>query len=365
MTTLLASRPASGTGSAVRFGGDTLEWPVWSTQARIVVTDPQAVDAAARLVGDLLAEVDAAASRFRTDSQLNAVHAAGGWPVEVSPLLAELVGVALDAARRTDGDVDPTVGAALIGLGYDRDLSGLERAVADLPATTLPPTGGFDRIVVSARPSWRRVRLGDGVLAVPAGTVLDLGATAKAWTADRAAALVAQRLGTGVLVSLGGDIATAGPAPEGGWQVRVQDGESEPGCDVALPAGAAIATSSTLRRQWRHDERAVHHILDPRTLRPAEPVWRSVTVAAHSCVESNTLSTAAMVRGLAAWPWLNGLGMPARLVRADGAVVVTDLWPASSRNARTNEPRTDAPGTTTGTTTGTQQQPHLTRTETP
>lgn len=333
MTTLLAPQTASGTGDAVRIGPDTLQWPVWSSVARVVVTDPAGLGAAHILVSGLLAEVDATASRFRTDSEINTVHAARGWPVEVSPLLAELIGAALDAAARTEGDVDPTVGAALVQLGYDRDLGDLDRDVA-----ALPPAGsrsgdvgdaGFDRIVVDTAASWRRVHLNGRILRVPAGMVIDLGATAKAWTADRAAALVAEHLGIGVLVSLGGDIATAGPAPADGWQLRVQDDAGEPGCDVALPAGAAIATSSTIRRQWRHGERAVHHILNPRTLQPAEAVWRTVTVAAHSCLEANTLTTAAMVRGETAWPWLHGLGVPARLVRADGVVLATGPWPTA------------------------------------
>jgi thiamine biosynthesis lipoprotein len=313
---------AAGTGEAIRLAADTLQWPVWSTTARIVVTDATRLDAAHEVVSDVLADVDAAASRFRTDSEIHAVHAAHGRSAAVSPLLADLMTCALEAARRTDGDVDPTVGAALVALGYDRDLGELDRDVAGLP-----PAGGMGRITVVKAPNWRQVRLVDGVLTVPAGTVVDLGATAKAWAADHAAARVAERLGTGVLVSLGGDIASAGPAPRSGWQVRVQDDDGEPGCDIALPAGAAVATSSTIRRQWRHGDQAVQHILNPRTLQPAEQVWRTVTVAASSCAEANTLTTAAMVRGQAAWPWLKGLGVPARLVRQDGGVLTTDLWP--------------------------------------
>jgi thiamine biosynthesis lipoprotein len=295
---------------------------VWSTTARVVVTDPRHRDAARQVVADVLAQVDAAASRFREDSELNAVHAAGGRPTVVTPLLGDLVRCALDSARHTDGDVDPTVGAALIDLGYDRDLGELDRDVARLPAA-----GGLDRITVVRRPNWRRVRLENDVLTVPAGTVLDLGATAKAWAADRAAGVVHERLGTGVLVSLGGDIATAGPAPERDWQVLVQDGDGEPACYIAMPGGVAVATSSTIRRRWRHGDQAVHHILSPRTLRPAEPVWRTVTAAAATCVEANTLTTAAIVRGNAATGWLAGLDVPARLVRRDGSVVTTDGWP--------------------------------------
>jgi FAD:protein FMN transferase len=114
--------------------------------------------------------------------------------------------------------------------------------------------------------------------------LLDLGATGKAYAADRCAARVAADRGVGVLVSLGGDIATAGPAPDGGWRVLVQDGPGEPSCVVGLPSGTALATSSTRSRRWGT---SLHHILDPRTCRPAEPLWRTVSVRAADCVTAN------------------------------------------------------------------------------
>ena len=114
--------------------------------------------------------MDAAASRFRTDSEINAVHRAGGAPVEVSPLLAELVASTLHAARDTDGDVDPTVSAALVDLDLghdrdrDRDLADLDRDVAALPRS------GFSRVTVGSAPTWRAIRLDGRTLTVPAGT---------------------------------------------------------------------------------------------------------------------------------------------------------------------------------------------------
>jgi thiamine biosynthesis lipoprotein len=165
---------------------------------------------------------------------------------------------------------------------------------------------------------------------------LDLGATAKAFAADRCAALVALRCDTGVLVSVGGDIATAGPAPDDrighgyghGWGVRVQDGHGEPACTVTLPAGAALATSSTIARTWQSGTLKLHHILEPRTGAPARAVWRTASVAARTCVDANTLATAALVRGTRARQWLESLGAPARLVAADGDVVTVGGWPA-------------------------------------
>lgn len=312
---------------------DTAQWPVWSTLARIVLTDPAAVPAARSLVEVELAEVDAACSRFRSDSELRRACAAHG-PVTLSSRLAELVDAALTAARETGGDVDPTIGAAMCALGYDTDFDGLRASTR---------AGATVRMVTAA--DWREVRLRGRELTVPAGVLLDLGATAKAWAADRCAALVAARLGVGVLVSLGGDIATSGPAPHGGWQVRVSDGPGEPCAAVTLPAGAALATSSTRSRRWRHAGELVHHVLDPRTGRPAAPVWRTASVAAVTCVRANTLSTAALVRGDRAVAWLRGLGAPARLVAADGTVTTLGSWPAEAATAGTLPPTDASAGT--------------------
>ncbi|GAB2619298.1 FAD:protein FMN transferase [Paractinoplanes abujensis] len=297
---------------ALPVGAGTAQWNVWGTVARVVVTDPALVPDAEGLVRDELAAVDGACSRFRDDAELR--RACTGGPVTVSPLLAELVAAALTAARDTGGDVDPTVGGALCGLGYDRDfavLTGCEVAPA---------------VRIFTAPDWRSVRLRGRQLTVPAGVLLDLGATAKAVAADRAAARVAAHLGTGVLVALGGDIATAGPGPAGGWRVLVQDRPGDPACTVRLPAGAALATSSTASRTWGRPGELLHHIIDPRTGRPAARVWRTVSVAAFSCLRANTLSTAAVVRGHDA-PALLG-GAPSRLVTPGLDVLRLGGWPA-------------------------------------
>ena len=295
-------------------GADTAQWSVWGTVARIVVTDPRRLAEATDLVKAELAAVDAACSRFRADSELRAACRAGGRPVTVSPLLALLVGAALEAARQTGGAVDPTVGGALCGLGYDRDFAALTgREVA--PA-----------VRVFATPDWRSVRLLGQQLTVPDGVLLDLGATAKAVAADRAAARVAKRLEVGVLVALGGDIATAGEAPVGGWQVLVQDRPGDPADTVRLPAGAALATSSTAGRTWGRPGELLHHIIDPGTGQPAPTVWRTVSVAAYSCLRANTLSTAAIVRGHAA-PALLG-PVPSRLVTPGLDVLRLGGWPS-------------------------------------
>ncbi|AKK30457.1 thiamine biosynthesis protein [Mycobacterium sp. EPa45] len=288
-------------------------WQRWTMDMQIIVTDTDALGPARRAVDTELDAIDAAASRFNPDSEINTL-ARTGEPTQISELLAELLGAALRAAQQTDGDIDPTIGARLIELGYDRDLN-----VTNSP---LP-------LAVSGIQSahWSMISLAGRVAAVPRGVVLDLGATAKAVAADRCAARAHRATGAGVLVNLGGDIATAGEAPSGGWQVLVCDGDDEPTSLVALPAGAAMATSSTLRRRWRSGGQMLHHIVDPRSNWSADPVWRTVSVAAESCLAANTVSTAAVIRGWRAVEWIRGQAVSARLVDSDRIVHTVGGWP--------------------------------------
>ncbi len=305
-------------GGTVRLHEDgtaALDWPLWSTGARLVVMEPGLLAAAHSIAVGHLAAVEKACSRFRSDSEITALARRPGAPTDVSPLLAEFLRAALCAAERTDGDVDLTVGAALVELGYDCDFP--------LIAHTRTPVHAVMR-----RPAaWTMVGLRDGTVTVAEGVQLDLGATGKALSADQCAHRVSEGLGCGVLVSLGGDIATAGVGPVGGWQVVVQDGPQEPSSRVSLPSGGALATSSTQRRRWAHAGRDVHHVLDPRTGQPAAAHWRTVSIAAGTCVEANTISTACIVRGHAARDWLVQLGHPARLVDRDGGVHLLGGWP--------------------------------------
>ena len=301
-------------------------WRALGTLVHLVVTEPSCLPAARSLLEADLAAVDLACSRFRADSEICALQITGQTTgqttsQQVSPLLAEAIAVALRAAELTDGDVDPTVGAAMSAIGYDRDFEQIDR------------TGPAAQLTVRTVPGWREVRLEGRTLTMPAGVQLDLGATAKAWAADRSAARIARQAGCGVLVSLGGDIAVAGPAPEGGWRIRVQDVTGSPDetpegpyALIAIRDGG-LATSSTKARRWQRGGDVLHHILDPRTGLPAEPVWRTVSVAAGTCADANAASTAAVIRGRAALGWLARLGLPARLVDATGVVFTVAGWP--------------------------------------
>jgi thiamine biosynthesis lipoprotein len=288
---------------------------------RVVVTRPQALASARAAVDGVLADIDAAASRFRADSELSRLNATPGRAVTVSPLLARAIEEALRGAQLTDGAVDPTVGAAVRLAGYDVDFA------------AVPAVGAAITLVAERIPGWRAVELNRSArtVVVPVGVELDLGATAKALAADLAAAAAAREApDTGVLVSLGGDIAVAGEPPPGGWAIQASEDSATPLSDseetVSISAGG-VATSGTTVRRWTRGGTVLHHIIDPSTGLPAETCWRTVTVAAATCVDANIASTAAIVLGERAPSWLEAHGLAARLVRVDGSISRVGGWP--------------------------------------
>ncbi len=350
MTTSVADRtvyPAAGPAGpgapgrpAVRFGD--AEWRSLGTGVRVLTTEVAGLAAARAAVADELDAIDLAASRFRPDSEVSTVAGAGGRAVPISPLLVAAIAAALRAARLTGGAVDPTLGGPMADLGYDRDFDALAGA-GPSPAGAGPVPFGAGRGRAAARPGrvavrrlagWRSVELDPtaGTVRVPAGTVIDLGATAKAFAADRAARSAAAVAGCGVLVSLGGDIAVAGPAPAGGWRVRVTDDHASctGGQEVTITSGG-LATSSITVRRWRSQGRELHHLLDPATCAPVDGPWRTVSVAAGSCLDANTASTATIVLAGKGFGWLTGTGLPGRLVQHDGTVQRAGAWPQEGR----------------------------------
>ncbi|HZR13048.1 MAG TPA: FAD:protein FMN transferase [Acidimicrobiia bacterium] len=316
---LVLAAAGDALGGVVKERTESASFRALGTTATVVV-DGGDLAVAREILADEVGALDRACSRFRDDSELSAVNRAAGQPVVVGPMLLGAVEVALRAARMTDGRVDPTVGRALQVLGYDRTFDELP---SDRP-----------RSVVWARrvPGWQAITIDRRArtLRVPSGVQLDLGATAKAWAADRAAARIALKLERPVLVSLGGDVSAAGPTRPGGWPVRVTDdhaaGRDAPGETVDLHGGG-LATSGTTVRRWSMGGEEHHHVVDPTTGRSARTPYRTVSVAAGSCVDANVATTAALVAGEDGPAWVARHGLPARFVAHDGTVTRVGGWP--------------------------------------
>ncbi|WHU47495.1 FAD:protein FMN transferase [Gordonia sp. L191] len=314
MTTTTAAGPAVYATSLRAIG----------TDVRVVVTEPAALPQARELLVVALAELDLAASRFRPDSELSrtnrlAATAAGGGreqlTVTVSPELAELLTVALRVENLTDGLVTPATGAALVAAGYDADLDVVRRR----EPTTEP---GRPQPIPTPRIGLTGCRV-----TLPAGTMLDLGSSAKAHAAQRCANRIAECVGGGVLVDLGGDIGCAGTPPRDGWRIGVRDWTGRTRQTVCVHDNQAFATSSTRVRTWRRGRTIVHHIIDPRTGTPARTPWAQVTCMAADTVLANAASTAAVIVADDAPEWLTRRRIPALLVDHDGHGYRVAGWP--------------------------------------
>jgi thiamine biosynthesis lipoprotein len=308
------------------------EFDALGVRVRVLVEDPDALEQAVGIVRDHLADVDRTCSRFRDDSELQRLSRGSGEPTKVSALLADALDHALDAARWTDGIVDPCLGDRMVELGYDRDFVQVTTSTTTSTTTTPPAATSTRALTLHRRVRWSDVEWSREarMITLPPGCSLDLGATAKAWAADTCADLVHEATGTQVLVGLGGDLATRGVPAEGGWTVRLLETLTDDidGAGVVRIGVGGMATSGTRARRWTHGGSTMHHILDPSTGAPSTSTWRTVTVWAPTCFEANVLSTAAIASPRHGFDLLRRSGRAARAVGVDGAVVQLNSWPS-------------------------------------
>jgi thiamine biosynthesis lipoprotein len=319
-STLVPARPSATWQQAdlKERGVAAAERSALGTTARVVVWPPHELARALDAVDCELLALDRQASRFRGDSEISRVNSSESHTFLLTEGLAELLATALAAAELTSGLVDPTIGGALIEMGYDSDFSSVRKCRPDPPAVGTPA------------PGWASIDLDGRLLRRPVGMVLDLGATAKGAGADRSAhAALSSMEDGGVLVSLGGDLAVAGQSPQDGWPILVAEdplGDRVPGHVVRFHRGG-MATSSVVCRRWQRGDRTLHHIIDPRTGEPARARWRTATVAAPTCAYANAASTALIVGGEEALDVVTAAGLPARLIGPDGSVRLIGSWP--------------------------------------
>ncbi len=258
--------------------------------------------------------VESRFSRFLAGSELSLLNAAGpGLAVPVSPDLAELVSMALDAARLSGGVFDPTILDALEAAGYDRSIEEVRSGgtVVRSPAAAAGP-GGWMLVEV------RRLA-GVSSVCLAAGRRIDLGGIAKGWAADRAGEMLLP-LGPGI-VDAGGDIRAwgdqPGAVPGHGWLVAVDD-PRHPGADAIWlhVHDGAVATSSVVTRRWAGG----HHLIDPRTGRPADTDLLSVTALAPTTAQAEVAAKVVLILGRAAGQaWLAAqAGVDALLAGSNG-----------------------------------------------
>lgn len=208
-------------------------------------------------------------TRFAPTSELSRFNASAGAWADVSPLLESLLRECLRAHEISGGLVNAAVLPALLAAGYTRTFSEGPTAVT---AAVVPPS----------LPEVLEVRSGSARLRQ--GASIDLGGIAKGWLADQLAA----DLGPNCLVNLCGDLYARGDGESGdGWPVGM-------GSQTVLLLDMGAATSGTRKRAWGS---ALHHLIDPRTGRPATTGIAEASVIAPSAADAEILAKAALLLG--------------------------------------------------------------------
>lgn len=286
----------------------TVGMDTWKTHLRLSVRSAANRRLEQNLQQLLTTEVtrlDRLASRFRADSELSLVNAGAGDWVEVSWGFVTVLTASLEAARLTNGLVDPTLGRAVKAAGYD------QWAQQDSPVAPRVHRG-----------AWRAVGIrpgrGEAQVRIAAGTALDVGSIAKGWLADRLATAV-HRSGYDVCANMGGDVRVIASQP---WTVWADPDVTGMSSDPVDLTDGGVATSGIGKRAWTGG----HHIIDPRTGRSAQTPWHSVSAVAATAAHANAAATAGVILGDAGPDWMARRGVDARFVSADSATT-TGRWP--------------------------------------
>lgn len=270
-------------------------------------------------------------TRFETESELSRLnrHPHDGSGMAVSPETQTLARRALRGFRLTGGIFDPFLADELADSGYDRTFARLEHEPVSSPASDTgdqgaeprpnavgpdprgagPDATGPVRTERDAADAAAPVTVtADGRVILAPGASLDSGGIGKGLAADLIADELFRRGFAGALVNLGGDVRCVGHRdpthPQERWQVGIDDPWDRPtGTSVRLDAGA-VCTSTEVRRRWRNPDGTVaHHLIDPRTLRPARTSFASATVIAPAAWLGEVLAKAILI----GTPWVDGL----------------------------------------------------------
>lgn len=261
---------------------------------------------AARAALARCADYEAVFSRTRDTSELARINAAGGGTV--SEDLRAVLGCAIEVSARSGGALDVTLGA----------VSALYDFAAENPA---PPDAAAVAAALAGS-GMDGVSLRGSELTLAPGAVLDLGAVAKGYIADRLAEDLRAAGVEHAIVNLGGNVVCIGARPDGKpFQVGVQEPVpgSEKNAAVLSVTDGSVVTSGNYQRYFDYNGARWHHILDPETGYPVQNGLASVTVTGPESMLCDALSTACFVLGeeagyalLAEYPEYEAIFLPGR-----------------------------------------------------
>jgi FAD:protein FMN transferase len=245
-------------------------------------------------VRKFIAESEQRFTRFSETSELAELNRSAGKWFQASDEMFTVLQAAYRLAQETHGLFNPAILPELKKLGYNRSMDELRKQDPEGPAS-----GTQDEEVV-AKQDFREIELDPGTKSVslPKEMQIDLGGIAKGWIAEQAAYQLAESC-QACAVSAGGDMFLVNlPRGELNWEVGLEN-PLKPEADLAVlhVKPGAVATSSILKRQWKHSGQLQHHLIDPRSGKPAETEWLSVTVWAKEAATAEVYAKVLLIAG--------------------------------------------------------------------
>lgn len=233
-------------------------------------------------------------TRFTDTSELAELNRSAGRWFRASAEMFEVIRLANHLAVETGGLFDPAILPALKRAGYDRSMDEI-RNQPDRADSNAEVNAGND-----PDQDFRNVQLDEASHSIflPQGMQIDLGGIAKGWIAEQAALRLAN-VSTACAVSAGGDMFLVNlPDGELDWEIGLENPLSpEENLAVLHVSPGAVATSSIAKRQWKHNGRVVHHLIDPRSGEPAQTEWLSTTVWAEKAAEAEVYAKVLLITG--------------------------------------------------------------------
>jgi thiamine biosynthesis lipoprotein len=290
----IAALLAVAASGCVEPGHVERRWTVMGTyaSAEIHAVTPGTAESMIDEVRDTYERADALMSNWREDSGLARLNlAAGDGPYEVEDRdLYRCIKLALEYAKRSDGAYDPTVGPLMRLYGF-RPVDPRVPSAAEVEAAM--EAVGWEKVELF--PEARAVRFLAG------GMEIDLGGIGKGYAIDMAARLFARPGVRSGLLDLGGTVYAWGETPDtedGLWRVGVRNPLAPDEIIAVLPlTHRAVSTSGAYENSAEVGGETVHHLMDPRTGRPAATDILAAVVVADSATEADAVSTAFFVAG--------------------------------------------------------------------
>ncbi len=254
-----------------------------------VAADSRTAKACVEAAFSQLKRVDELMSDYKSDSQLSQVNRdAFKEPVHVDDDLFEVLDIAVEYSRQTDGAFDVTVGP-VVKLWREAEETG-----ALPPEEDIAQAGskvGFEKLILDRENKTVRFKV-DGMR-------LDLGGIAKGYAIDLAIEAMQKAGAIGGLVDVGGDVRCFGPPSDSkeSWLVGLQDPSVENQLLLVLKLrGVAVATSGGYRRFAEIDGKKYSHIINPQASSAADELV-SVSIVARTATAADALATAVSVMG--------------------------------------------------------------------